>query len=167
MMGKVFALFFIFLLAALSMTGYLILTQKISVETHQLAEGERQIEKGQKMLTEGKAKLESGKRKLSQARKTYRNVEKIPFMKLIDKLPITGGILADATNKIAKGAWKISKGEANVKIGEGRLKAGKRELYQGKERLSKIENMRIACAFGTVFFVFLLIVLSFYWRYAH
>lgn len=163
-MGRMFALLFIILLALSFMFAYLFLTKNFTAGEQQLIDGQRQLEKGQKMLAEGKAKLESGKQKMSRAKEEYRNVNNIPFMVIINKLPIIGMVIGDATKQIAEGDKLIAKGAVNVKMGEKRLEEARSQLSQGKGRLGLVNSMRIVCVVGAFFFLTLFILLGFYWR---
>ncbi len=163
-MAKMLTLLFTILLALLSLTGYLFLTEAITAGGQKIASGQSQLENGEQMLEEGKAKLASGKRKLSHATQVYNQVNNIPFMSIAHRLPVSGMIFKDATKQISKGGVLVAKGEANVKIGEERLQAGKLKLSRGQERLSQANRIRIFCAFAAIFFAALSMVLGFYWR---
>ena len=164
-MGKKFTLLFIILLALASLITYVILTQKITAGDQQIADGKKQLEKGQQMLAEGKAKLAGGKQDLSKVKKVSNPMRSLPLMGMaIVNFPVTGIVYLEAKRQISEGDKLVEQGQASVQAGEKRLEAGKLALKRGKQRLNLANNIRIACAFGVVFFVSLAIFLGWYWR---
>jgi hypothetical protein len=159
-----YAFMIIIVLALVSMTGYVILTQMVTAGAQRIVEGQLELEKGQKMLAEGKAKLVNGKRQMSGVNQVSGLVNDIPFMGIVEKMPISSQVMSLATNQIKEGNELIAKGEMSVKNGEKRFEEGKLQLSQGKQHLVIANRIRMACACAAVFFGSLAIGLVFYWR---
>ena len=162
-MSKAFMLLFVILLAFASMMGYLFLSQKIVAGEQQLLDGQRQFAEGQKMLKDGKVKLENGEREMSRVKR----VDTFPFVGLaIISLPVSGVTYLEAKKQIVAREKLIRQGQGRVRAGEEQLKMGELQLREGERRLELANKMRLACAFGAIFFVIISIILGFYWRRA-
>lgn len=163
-MRNVLILLLITILGLVSMTGYLILSQKILAGEKKIAEGQLELENGEQMLAAGKARLANGKRQLSNAKSAYNKVNDIALLGIVSKLPITGAFFNVAHHQISEGQQLIAKGEAKVKNGEEQLAKGKLELEKGKIKMGAANNIRITFGIATAFFFVLAILLGIYWR---
>jgi hypothetical protein len=163
-MKRLFALVFVIILALGSLTGYIVLTEKITAGREKIANGQKQLEEGQQLLEQGKAKLANGKQKLSGAKNVYNGINTVAFFGLASKLPISGEFFKVAKKQINDGSSLVAKGNAKVQAGEKQLEEGKQELDRGMKRLTRANLIRMACGTSTIFFVGLAIVLGFCWR---
>lgn len=163
-MGNKFALILTIILFLASASTYVYLTLKIHSGDIKIAVGQEQLKKGQQTLAEGKAKLAAGRQKLGGAQKSYKNFTSIPFMGIIDKIPLANAPFTIANSQITEGSQKVAKGRSDIAAGEARLKAGQLDLSRGQAHLAAVNRIRIACGIAAILFTFLIIVLGFYWR---
>ena len=151
-MGKLLVLSFVILLALVSLTGWLFLSEKITT-------GDMQIAAGQEKVDEGQPKLDAGKQELADGKEEYKKAKGNLFYVLVDKL-LKGG------KGFEEGRRQIAEGQDLVDAGQKRMDAGKLKLSLGAEELRLARRVRFACALGAIFFASLSIVLGFYWRRA-
>ena len=163
-MAKLLTFLLLIALTLGSFCAYVILTEKINSGSEKIAAGQKQIDDGEKLLAQGKDRLAAGKRKLSDSQRVYRSITSLPFMNIVDKLPISDITFKIAHEKIGEGESLVSQGSAKIQAGEAQLAQGKLELERGTSRLAQTNRIRMGCAFGTGVFAFLAIVLGLYWR---
>lgn len=161
-MGKVFLLIFSILMSILCIIGYVYLTKKIDAGDDRLAKGKLELIQGEQMLADGKAKLAKGQSELSTPNQVYHLVKSIPFMGIVDSLPISSTVMNDATQSIRDGNQMVARGEVRIKNGEEQLKAGQLQLTEGAQRLIIANEIRTTFAFGAIFFALLTILLICY-----
>lgn len=168
-MGRIIGLLLIFLLAIASMMGYFFLNEKIRAGNIKIANGLKQLAEGEKMLARGKVKLAHGEQELSHGKVVLNEVKMASFIGTASILPVswvavavTGNKITD--NKIAEGDRLVAAGRKKIKVGEQQLAAGKLELRRGIERLDQAKEIRTIFGIGAIFFTFLTIALTFFWR---
>ena len=140
------------------------LNEKIIAGARAIAEGQNTIALESPSLEEGKADLASGKHQLADGKKEYERAHDNPFLVFADKWFNAGKGFAEGRKKIAEGEEKVAKGEVKVDVGEKRIDKGNLALQVGMEKLQQGQTARDVCAFGTIAFTLLSIVLGFFWR---
>lgn len=163
-MAKLYTLLFIFLLAIVSSTGYLYLTEKVIAGKIKIANGQQQLADGQAMLAKGKVKLQNGKQRLSGAKNLYDGFHSIPLVNVVNKIPIAGNILDIGKSNIEEGNSLVAKGNEKIKAGEKQLADGKADLQRGMNKLNRANSIRTACGASAIIFILLLIIFGYSWR---
>ncbi len=165
-MKKIGTLLFVFLLAILSLAGFLFLNKKIEDGTIKLSSGLHQLEQGKKSLSEGQDALLKGEKQLSQGKRMYKEIKKSSVL-AVAMAPVAGAVMLASDqaikNKIEKGKMQIASGKEQIKSGKERLAKGNVELNDGYEKLKIAKILRAICAIGTVLLSILLIGLILYW----
>ena len=165
-MVKKLTLLLVTLLALASTTSYIVLTEKITAGREKIAAGEKQLQEGKELLAKGKSRLANGKQKISLPNAVFNGIKSVPFMGVVDKLPVSGDVMRVAESPVTQGNRLIAAGNEKVKNGEQQLAAGQGELQRGMERLTQANIIRKVSGVSAIFFTVLLCVLGYCWRHS-
>jgi hypothetical protein len=165
-MHKWLILLLLMILTVGAWASYDMLTARVMAGNANITSGEAQIAEGEKALADGKAKLARGQQKLSQAKHAYHDVRSLPFLNIVDKVPLVNMPFQVVHESISAGDAKVRSGSEKIAAGEKQLAAGKLEIQNGKTRLVFVNEMRFVCAACAIIFAALFVGLGLYWRKA-
>lgn len=158
-MAKKIILFISVLLTVLSIVGYGVINQKITIGEAKLAAGQAQYDRGQAMLNSGKKRLASGEQQLHTAKTVYHGVGGL-LGDVLKSTPVAAVAYSETGKKIKQGDSQVASGRAQVKAGQAKLAAGKIALTEGRQLLSTAKMIRSGLLFGAIGFGIISLLLS-------
>jgi preprotein translocase subunit SecG len=161
--GKVIMLLILILLAVVSLTGFVFLSEQIAAGENEITRGQKQLEIGQAKLEAGKAELEAGKQMLSEGKQEYAEAKDNVALVFLDNLQGGKGF-REGKAQIDDGEQQVATGESQINVGAKRINAGELELSRGVELLSFAKGVRVVSALAAIIFTVLSVIIAIRWR---